>query len=258
MWRAVARSSRTALSPQPLPTTLQPTGGGGLFGGLFGGSKPAQQQQQPAQQQQQEPAAAAGSGPAAAAAAGPQFPPFQTVQKADGYDLRFYEPYPIIEMDYRRREAAYLTLGQYQDGANAARVRFGFTQPVVMTYHPDGRKTMAMMVGARRGGGGNSGGGGDDGGSGSGGGGAAALPAPTDAAVRLGVAGGEVVAVRRFSGYITPATAEEARRALLAALERDGLKVAEPEAGGLFRVAQYGQVYTLEERLNELLLRVQL
>jgi hypothetical protein len=76
--------------------------------------------------------------------------------------------------------------------------------------------------------------------------------------VRVSVAGGEAVAVRRFSGYITPATAEAARQQLLAALAADGLKVADDEAGGKFRVAQYGQVYTLEERLNELLLRIQL
>jgi hypothetical protein len=38
----------------------------------------------------------------------------------------------------------------------------------------------------------------------------------------------------------------------------DGLSLAADEAGGYFRVAQYGQVYTLQTRLNEMMLRVQL
>ncbi|GBF94002.1 hypothetical protein Rsub_07270 [Raphidocelis subcapitata] len=231
-------------------TTVRAAGGGeGLFGlkGLFGGGKdappPQQQQQQQSQPQQPQPEPA--TAPPPPAARGVEFPPFQTVSKGPVYDLRFYEPYTVVEMDYRRRETGYLTLGQYQDGANADRAAFNLTQPVVMTYHPDGRKTMALMVGSPRDGGGGGGGGG-------------APPAPAAPGVRLGVAGGEVVAVLRFPGYITPAAAEEARQRLLAALREDGLQLAEAEAGGLFRVAQYGQVYTLEERLNELMLRVQL
>jgi len=66
-----------------------------------------------------------------------EFPPFQTISKGAVYDLRLYEAYPVVEMDYRRRENGYLTLGQYQDGANTARAAFSLTQPVVMTYHPD-------------------------------------------------------------------------------------------------------------------------
>lgn len=65
---------------------------------------------------------------------------------------------------------------------------------------------MALMVGSHRAGGGAAG---------------AAPPAPTAPGVRLAVAGGEVVAVLRFAGYITPATAEAARQRLLAAL-REG------------------------------------
>lgn len=37
---------------------------------------------------------------------------------------------------------------------------------------------------------------------------------------QVGIAGGELIAVGRFDGYITPAAAEEARQKLLQALER--------------------------------------
>jgi hypothetical protein len=60
---------------------------------------------------------------------------------------------------------------------------------------------------------------------------AASLPAPTDPSVRLSVAGGELAAVLRFAGYITPQTAEAARQQLLAALEK-GAAVARRQAGG--------------------------
>jgi hypothetical protein len=36
----------------------------------------------------------------------------------------------------------------------------------------------------------------------------------------------------------------------------DGLKLADAEAGGMFRVAQYGAVHTLEARVNEMMLAV--
>jgi hypothetical protein len=49
---------------------------------------------------------------------------------------RLYDVYPIVEMDYSRREEGYLTLGQYFDGANAAKARLGFTAPIIMRYQP--------------------------------------------------------------------------------------------------------------------------
>lgn len=73
-----------------------------------------------------------------------------------------------------------------------------------------------MMIGSRRG---SSSSGGSSG-AGAGTETAATLPAPTDGSVRLSVAGGEVVAGLRFSGYITPQTAEAARKQLMAALEQ--------------------------------------
>lgn len=36
----------------------------------------------------------------------------------------------------------------------------------------------------------------------------------------------------------------------------DGIELGEDERDGVFRLAQYGQIYTLSSRLNELMLRV--
>jgi hypothetical protein len=53
------------------------------------------------------------------------------------------------------------------------------------------------------------------------------LPGPSDPAVRLGVAGGELVAVLPFEGYITPEAAAAARQRLLQALEAGALPLAQ-------------------------------
>lgn len=83
-------------------------------------------------------------------------------------------------------------------------------------------------------------------------------PAPGDAAVRLAVAGGEVVAARQFEGNATKEACEACRAALAAALARDGLALAEPEAAGFFRLAQYGPLHSLQTRVNEIWLAVKL
>jgi hypothetical protein len=49
------------------------------------------------------------------------------------------------------------------------------------------------------------------------------LPAASDPAVRLSVAGGELVAVLPFEGYITPEAAAAARQRLVRALEAGAL-----------------------------------
>ena len=58
-----------------------------------------------------------------------------------------------------------------------------------------------------------------------------------------------------FEGQATPDLVAQWRRLLTVALEADGLVVEDPAA---FRVATYGQMYTLKPRLNELSLRVKL
>mgnify|MGYP001811212740 CR=1 FL=1 len=87
-------------SPCPPQTRLRPPGEG-MFGKLFGGGKAEGGAAEAQQQQQQQ-----------APERGVEFPPFQTVSKGAAYDLRFYEPYPVVEMDYRRRVNGYLTLGE--------------------------------------------------------------------------------------------------------------------------------------------------
>eukprot|EP00195_Chlamydomonas_chlamydogama_P015575 CAMPEP_0202901682 /NCGR_PEP_ID=MMETSP1392-20130828/14398_1 /ASSEMBLY_ACC=CAM_ASM_000868 /TAXON_ID=225041 /ORGANISM="Chlamydomonas chlamydogama, Strain SAG 11-48b" /LENGTH=190 /DNA_ID=CAMNT_0049588285 /DNA_START=287 /DNA_END=859 /DNA_ORIENTATION=+ len=181
----------------------------------------------------------------------PEFPPYTVVKRADGYDLRLYDVYPVVEMEYARREEGYAALGEYIDGVNAARTRFSYTQPVIMRYEPSGRKMMQMYLGSQRLADGTT-----KPPASSAAQALATLPAPQGSGVRVSVAGGELVAVLRFEGYITPTAAEAARKQLLAALKRDGVQLADEEAGGLFRCGQYGAVYQLGGRLNEMMLRV--
>ncbi|PNH01861.1 hypothetical protein TSOC_012222, partial [Tetrabaena socialis] len=117
-----------------------------------------------------------------------------------------------------------------------------------------GSKSMQMFIGKRRAG--EAGAPPSDDAGSSTGGAIASLPAPSNAAVRISVAGGELVAVAAFDGFITPTTSEAVRQRLIAALERDGIQLAELEAQGRFRCAQYGAVYQLGGRLNELMLQV--
>lgn len=94
---------------------------------------------------------------------------------------------------------------------------------------------------------------------GGGGGADSALPpAPSNPDVVLGVAGGEVVAARQFEGNATQEACERCRGQLVAALERDGLRLGEAEAGGYFRLAQYGPLHSLSTRMNEIWLGVRL
>lgn len=89
-------------------------------------------------------------------------------------------------------------------------------------------------------------------------GGAALPPAPNNGDIEIAVAGGELVAVRQFEGNATQEACERCRQQLLAALQRDGLQLAEAEAGGFFRLAQYGPLHSLSTRMNEIWLAVKL
>jgi hypothetical protein len=182
------------------------------------------------------------------------FPPSTVVSKADGYDLRLYQPYPVVRTDYTARPPAFLALGEYLGGANAAGARFAFPEPAIMRQGlAGGRKTMELYVGVRRGEAGASAAAGDSGGGGSG---SAPPPAPDDPALSLDVSGGELVAAARFGGNLTREAAEAAHAALRAALSRDGLAAADD--AGVYRACQYGAIHSLGERLNEIWVRVKL
>lgn len=58
--------------------------------------------------------------------------------------------------------------------------------------------------------------------------------------------------------YASQEACERCRAALVAALQRDGLPLAEAEAGGFFRLAQYGPLHSLQTRVNEIWLAVKL
>ncbi|KAK9815546.1 hypothetical protein WJX72_005503 [[Myrmecia] bisecta] len=128
-----------------------------------------------------------------------------------------------------------------KDGANEDGVRLRETQPLVMRYSLQGQKTMEQLVGSRRDGQAQE-----------------RPPLPTAAGVSLEVAGGEVVAVLQFSGNATPEKAAALVKQLASGLQADGIALAEDESAGAFRVAQYGPVNSLRERLNELMLGVRL
>lgn len=125
----------------------------------------------------------------------------------------------------------------YLAGANAAGARFADAQPVVMT-HGGPHKLMSVHVPPLR----------------DGSAAPSPPPPPTDPAVSLTAAGGELLAVAKFSGYATPEAVAAARAALQAALAADGVAV----DGDGFRVAQYGPLFTLEERTNEIMLKCKL
>ncbi|BDA49988.1 hypothetical protein COCOBI_15-1160 [Coccomyxa sp. Obi] len=167
------------------------------------------------------------------------FPPYTIVSKQSNYDLRFFDAYPVIRMPYERRDEGYIGLGAYFDGENSQGVRLRQTQPVTMRFSPGGSKTMELYIGCQQ-----------DGQP------VEALPQPKDSRLSLEVAGGEVAAVLKFEGSATREATLRAVAKLKTAIASDGLKLAEEEAAGAFRLAQYGPLNSLSTRVNEVLLRV--
>ena len=97
------------------------------------------------------PLRAARRSPIATSAAAVEFVPYVLVEKRGGYDLRLIQPHPVVVTAYARRDEGFERLGSYMSGANAAQCRCIETQPIVMTYPPDGPKTMQVYVVAREG-----------------------------------------------------------------------------------------------------------
>ena len=174
------------------------------------------------------------------AAAPTSFPPYTVVAKTPAYDLRLYSAHAVARTPYMRRDEGFERLGTYLAGANAAGARFADAQPVVMAHPGEagGGKMMSVHVPPLRDGSPCP----------------SPPPAPTDPSVSLAATGGEVVAVTKLTGYATPGAVDAARSQLAAALAADGVTVV-PGSG--FRVAQYGPLFTMEERTNEVMLCVQ-
>jgi hypothetical protein len=173
------------------------------------------------------------------------FPPYTLVSRTPAYDLRLYAPHWLISTPYTRRDEGFERLGSYGAGANAAgTVAPAAAQPVVMWFpsRPGGsgsgsgaaaEKRMTLHV------------------LGAGAPGAGPPPAPTTPGVSLDVGGGEVLAVARFEGYATPDATLTALDALTSALAVDSLRLTPDAQAGAFRLAQYGALFTLETRVNE-------
>uniref|UniRef100_A0A7S0QUH0 SOUL heme-binding protein n=1 Tax=Pyramimonas obovata TaxID=1411642 RepID=A0A7S0QUH0_9CHLO len=167
-------------------------------------------------------------------------PPFTVVAKKDLYEVRLYETYLFIETAYDTRAEGIAALATYFDGGNSVGVKIPSTQPVTMQYEPTDegktlKKTMRLFVPKVEG----------------------APPAmPTGYGLGVNVSGGELVAVMRFAGNITPEVADVKCAQLKKALGSDGIRLASPDSEGVFRMAQYGQLYQLAERKNELWLRI--
>jgi hypothetical protein len=181
-----------------------------------------------------------------------EFPPATVVSKADGYDLRLYQPYPVVRTEYEARPPAFLSLGEYLGGANATKTRFARPEPAIMRQGlPGGKKTMELYIGSRRASGAE-----EESDNNNTTSSTDSPPAPDDPSLTIDVSGGELVAVGVFGGNLTREAAEGAHAALRQALNRDGLEAADAE--GVYRACQYGAIHSLGERRNEIWVRVKL
>lgn len=166
--------------------------------------------------------------------------PYQVVKRSDKYDLRLYSPYIVAKCSYLRRDEGFLSLGSYLTPNKMKE-----TQPVVMNHPPNtnnnnnSSKTMQVYLLPRNGDPPE----------------LQTLPQPEDPYVTLAIAGGSIVAVGQLTGYATKEACEARLRQLRVDLKKDGLKIDEDEG---FSVAQYGPMFSLEERLNEVWLTVSL
>ena len=194
------------------------------------------------------------------------FPPYEVVSKNLDYDLRLYAPHFAVECDYTRRDEGFERVGSYASGQNETQTRFVESQPVVMHFppgtatsegSPSEPKVMSLHIGPPLSKGkkkeSSSSSSSEEETPPS------TPPLPTREGVRLSARGGELIAAARVPAqYATREAALSASEALVAALKRDGLKLCERDSRGAFRLAQYGALFQLEERVNEVQLRVEL
>jgi len=173
----------------------------------------------------------------------PLQPSYSMVSKKNGYEARLYNNYMYVNTEYQTRPAGIAELAAFLEGENSLEVKIPATQPCVTQYEPQNSegpsttllKEMRLYVPSIEG--------------------MSSLPLPTASEVRLGVSTAELVAVLPFSGNITPDTAEEAKNKLTNLLKEDGVELYGKDAEGTFRIAQYGQLYSLS-RKNECWLRI--
>lgn len=169
----------------------------------------------------------------------PYMVPFTPIENRNGYTLRLLQPHAIARTTYTSRGDGYLSLGSYMSGANESETRYPESHPIVMSYTAedtagkDWKKMMQVYLHQK-----------DTG----------DPPAlPTDSAVALDVAGGNLIAAKKFEGNATQPVCEKYYRELVKQLEMDFGPGALPEQGTIdFQLAQYGPLHSLSPRLNEI------
>lgn len=166
-------------------------------------------------------------------------PTCTVVRDAEGYELRLYDPFVCVCTDYEARGEGIEVLAEYMDGKNDQSVRYPSSQPLLMAHHVD-RKVMKLFVASTKT---------VD---------VSTLPSSSRPDVRLDLEGGYLVAATLFHGHATKERVEEEYHALVRRLEADGLSTAHDDDQERYHVAQYGPIFSLKPRKNELWVRVQL
>lgn len=172
--------------------------------------------------------------------AGPPYMiPWMPVENRNGYTLRLLQPHPIAKTTYTNRGDGYLSLGSYMSGANQTQTRYPESHPIVMSYSADDasakdwKKVMHVYLHQED---------------------STEPPAlPTDDSVTLDIAGGNIIAAKKFEGNATQPVCEKYYRELVKQLEVDFGPGALPQQGTIdFQLAQYGPLHSLTPRLNEI------
>lgn len=175
----------------------------------------------------------------------PYMVPFTPVENRDGYTLRLLQPHPIARTAYSSRGDGYLTLGSYMSGANQTETRYPESHPIVMSYtteDKDGKDWKKMMqVYLHQ----------EDN--------TQAPALPNDKSIIIDIAGGEIIAAKKFEGNATQEVCEQNYRALVGQLEVDFGPNALPAQGTIdFQLAQYGPLHSLSPRLNEIWIKIKM
>ena len=170
--------------------------------------------------------------------------PFMPIENRSKYSLRLIQPHTVAKTTYTSRGDGYLSLGSYMSGANQNEEKFPETQPIIMTYYKSSAedpnwntKTMQVYLKSD-----------------------SDVPSlPKSSNVCIEVSGGEVVAARKFQGQATEEVCMRELKALLSAMEMDGLSSVAASHGAVeFQLAQYGPLHSLTPRLNEIWVKVKM